>query len=117
MLEDFQHINNVAFNNELTKEILLLKGNSKKFFGAIYAPVIPEDFGITRDSIGFYPLAAIELSRFHNTSGRIAFCTMAHEMIHLKQCQLGRKINHGKWFRKECRRIAKLLNVLPMEII
>lgn len=39
------------------------------------------------------------------------FGTLAHEMVHQWQKQNGHKLNHGKRFKKKCKKVEKLLGV------
>ena len=107
----FDHINKVCYGNVLPPVVLTVY-NSKKNMGLFKCtPFIIEETGQGFD------IVEIKLSRIHHKNKRQVVGAMAHEMRHYWQCLNGKALNHGKKFKRACRKDAKLLGFKPSEII
>lgn len=95
----FQLYDRVLFNNEISKAEINLElsmFNKKQYMGLF---------------IGFdvqgYKHGHIKISRMYAKKIHIVESTLIHEMVHCLQYIRGIKVNHGKFFKSECKRIQK----------
>lgn len=99
----FQLYDRVLFDNEISKAEINLElsmFNKNKYMGLF---------------IGFdvqgYKHGHIKLSRVYAKKIKMVESTLIHEMVHCLQYIRGYKVNHGKFFKAECKRIKKQIGI------
>lgn len=97
--ESVIYLDTLLFNNTIMDssiELDISLNKSKKYMGLF--------IGFESDT---NPCADIIISRKRVKTYKELIETLAHEMLHCIQYLKGKRINHGKYFKSECRRIKK----------
>ena len=99
----FQLYDRLLFKNEISKADINLElsmFNKKKYMGLFIG------FMVEGKKHGH-----IKISRQYAKKLKMVESTLVHEMVHCLQYIKGYKVNHGKFFKAEAKRIKKLSGI------
>jgi hypothetical protein len=90
--------NNIISNSDINLSLSFFK--SKSLMG-VYIGYFDEN----------KKMGHIKLSKFYCKKIKTLESTLIHEMVHCIQAIKGLPVNHGKYFKSECKRIKKQFNI------